>query len=556
MLSYVYGDVMGDINELCLRLLLRFAVHKPSLLGVGSGGDVFEAGKMGLGGLQKEGKDGVGWLSWAVSRVYWYQSLLLCLHHCDRPKQVLAAAQLVLLATEPAQSPNGFSELLSVRRPAIAGDLKSKMGELGYVFEAFVACIRRVWDAGGAINTRPTVEDEGHETPLRFEAVSDAVTLTHHVCHVLTRLLASLDVEGPFFVISGSSGTAVDAADEPTSPRRRSAPLVERLVATLVLLVGESSLRESGDYPFLLTILLPLWHLSTSTIHASVLLTANRGSLIASLSHWLRSDLVGPSNPSKEQLKEAGDHKNVKDDGRFEPGAAPPPDIVLQLRVRTSVCGILCCLSRLQASHRELITRPFLKGLLRAVGIEEESGAITDGSETFILHTGDEIWEDFVLGVLRNIMLADRSEQTSIALRPFIPWLAACLTDVEALKMNGAALPSPRLGRSAVAAHVHHPRMVPAPHVRVVVDLISETLLNRDTLLKSVEERAAKIEKAASKKSHHEARNAQAGDGLQWNERGERGAMAGAADVPKPMVDPIQEEYKRLMMEQAAGAVG
>ena len=101
--------------------------------------------------------------------------------------------------------------------------------------------------------------------------------------------------------------------------------------------------------------------------------------------------------------------------------------------------------------------------------------------------------------------------------------------------------------------HVHHPRMVPAPHVRIVVDLISETLLNRETLLKSVQERAAKIEKAATKKELHEARNAAAGDGLQWNERGERGTMAGAADVPKPMVDPIQEEYRRLMMEQGVG---
>jgi|EP01046_Picozoa_sp_COSAG06_P010820 hypothetical protein len=556
VLSFVYGNVMGEINELCLRLLLRFAIHKPALLGTSSG-DVFEAKRLGLRGLVRDGKDGVGWLSWAVSRVYWLESLLLCLHHCSRPTQVLAAAQLLLLATEPAQSPDGFAELLSVKQPPIAGETGSTAGIPGYVFEALVTCIRRVWNTGAATNApsgRAAQADDAaeHEAPLRFEAVSDAVTLTHHICHVLTRLLASLDVDGPFFVVSGGTVTGSGSStQEPSSPRRRSAPLVEQLVSTLVLLAGESSLRESDDYAFLLTILLPLWHLATSPIHASVLQTANRGSLVTSLSHWLRSHLVGPSNPSKDQLRELGSRTGPVDDGRFEPGATPPPDILLQLRVRTGVCGILCCMSRLQASHRELVTRQFLSGLLRAVGIDnEETAAASSGDH---LHTGDEVWEDFVLGILRNILLADRSEQTAVALRPFIPWLAACLTAAESDPAGSAALPSPRAGKSGVGAHTHHPRMVPAPHVRTVVDLMSETLMNRETLKASVAERSAKLARAAAKRDLREQRDQQVSEGLQWNERGERGVMAGAADVPKAMTSAIGDEFKKFLAEGTVG---
>jgi hypothetical protein len=470
----------------------------------------------------------------------------------------LAAAQLLLLATEPAQSLDDFAELLSVKKPPIYGVEVSAESSPGYVFEALVACIRRVWSAGdGTDISRATGTDDnvnGHkDKPLHFETLSDAITLTHHVCHVLTRLLASLDVDGPFFVVS-SSGTA-NGSDirEPASPRRQSAIVVEQLASVLVLLVGQPSLRDDEDYSFLLTLLMPLWHLSISPIHANVLLVANRGSLVTSLSHWLRSHLIGPANPALDELKELGIRTGVTGVGRFESGAPYAPNAMMQLRVRSSICGILCCISRLQASHRELATRPILAGLLRAVGITGAGQAAeTSDLNHSNLHTGEEIWEDFILGILRNILLVDRSEPTAVALRPFIPWLVACLASADQ-RDDPVALPSERshrVGRSGVGMHVHHPRMVPGPHVRTVVDLMSETLLNKETVAQCVAERKAKADQVAAKKHLQDERDKKAAQGLQWNERGERGVMAGGADVPKAMTSAIEEQYKLMLASE------
>lgn len=565
VLEYVYGDVMEEINELCFRLLLRFALNRPGLLRSGNKSDVFEAAKLGVGGLVRDGKEAVGWLSWAVSSAYWLQTLLLCLHHCTRPTQVLAAAQLLLLATEPAQCPDGFMELLSVKRPPTDAARGSNDSRPGYVFGALVACIRRVWNTGvGASGPRTPTQVNGsaggyNDRPLRFETLGDAVTLTHHVCHVLTRLLASLDVDGPFFKATVDTAVIGGASlHKPESPRRRSAPLVEQLVSVLALLVGQPALHDGDDYEFLLALLLPLWHLSTSPIHASVALTANHGSLITSLSHWLHSHLIGPANPPIEELKELDTRNGLVDDGSITPSVSQASDALLQLRVRSCICGILCCISRLQASHRELTTPSVLAGLLRAVGIDVGAGldvkSNTKPSAAAILsqsylHRGEEIWEDFVLGILRNILLVDRSERTAVALRPFIPWLAACLTNVEN-RDEPVESPSVPLGRSegsVVGNHAHHPRMVPAPHVRTVVDLVSETLLNKDTLAQCVAERKAKLAQGAATKQLQEQRDKEVAHGLQWNGRGERAVMAGDADVPKAMASAIEEQYKLML---------
>lgn len=565
VLSFVYGDIMGDINELCVRLLLRFALHRPALLGTGDESGIFEAKKLGLDTsmvMNRDGKDGVGWLSWAVSRAYWMQTLLMCLHHCSRPTQVLAAGQLLLLATEPAQSPAGFAELLSVKQPLTHGAEDANDSRPGYVFKALVACIRRVWNTGVGATATVDNTDGYRDNPLRFETLSDAITLTHHVCHVLTRLLASLDMDGPFFVVSSDAANRSDTfVREPASPRRQSAHVVEQLVSVLVLLVGQPALRDGEDYSFLLSLLMPLWHLSTSPIHANVLLAANRGSLVASLSHWLRSHLVGPPNPAVDELRKLGNRIGLTNDGSFEPGAPQAPRALLQLRVRSSVCGILCCISRLQASHREFVTRPVLAGLLRAVGIDAGAarGSVdrSQQSETALLnqshpHTGQEVWEDFILEILRNILLVDRSGPTAVALRPFIPWLVACLTAVEQPDAP-ADLPaerSSRGGRSGVGLHAHHPRMVPAPHVRTVVDLVSETLLNKEAVARCVAERKAMVEQAAVTQQLEEQRGVEAVQGLQWNERGERGVMAGDADLPKAMVSAIEEQYKLMLASE------
>ena len=87
---------------------------------------------------------------------------------------------------------------------------------------------------------------------------------------------------------------------------------------------------------------------------------------------------------------------------------------------------------------------------------------------------------------------SDRSEPTAIALRPFIPWLADCLTETEKhyTEETDPAAPAALRDKSGVGKHPHHPKMVPAPHVRIVVDLMSETLLNREAFEQSVANRA------------------------------------------------------------------
>ena len=289
-----------------------------------------------------------------------------------------------------------------------------------------------------------------------------------------------------------------------------------------------------------------------------------------SLSFWLKSDVVGPPNPlqvcppTKPALPaKCSAHCRARtqadldglpsqtglDDGQFGPGAASPSDLALQLRVRTTVCGILCCLSRLQASHHDLVRSSFLRNLLRVVGIldPQEQAEKRPGESAA---SGQEVWEDFVLGILRNILLADRSEPTAIALRPFIPWLADCLTETEKhyTEETDPAAPAALRDKSGVGRHPHHPKMVPAPHVRIVVDLMSETLLNREAFEQSVANRADKLSRAAAKEAFVAERKKQASEGLQWNPDGEKKAMAGAADVPKTMADPIAEEYKRLLL--------
>ena len=254
----VYAQVMEDINELCTRLLLHFAIQKPSLLAAQNSDaamakkDTFESSAMGTAGYT-EGQsnvEAVGWLGWTLSRMYWMQTVLLALDYSERPKQVLASAQQLLLATEPAQAADGHRELLSVRRPSRLDALRDptqpvQESEMGYAFEALEMCLRRMWDKGD----RRQGSGNPVAKPLRFEAFADVVTVTHHLCLVLTRLLACLDVDGPFFIVGGE-----ETVGEPEPGRRRSSPLVERLISTLVMLVGEHSLREDSDYAFLLTV--------------------------------------------------------------------------------------------------------------------------------------------------------------------------------------------------------------------------------------------------------------------------------------------------------------
>ena len=89
--------------------------------------------------------------------------------------------------------------------------------------------------------------------------------------------------------------------------------------------------------------------------------------------------------------------------------------------------------------------------------------------------------------------------------------------------------------------------MVPAPHVRTVVDLVSETLLNKETVAQCVAERKAKIAQGAAKMQLQKQRDEEVAQGLQWNERGDRGAMAGDADVPEAMASAIEEQYKLML---------
>ena len=77
--------------------------------------------------------------------------------------------------------------------------------------------------------------------------------------------------------------------------------------------------------------------------------------------------------------------------------------------------------------------------------------------------------------------------------------------------------------------------------------------MNRETLKASVAERSAKLARAAAKRDLREQRDQQVSEGLQWNERGERGVMAGAADVPKAMTSAIGDEFKKFLAEGTVG---
>ena len=98
-----------------------------------------------------------------------------------------------------------------------------------------------------------------------------------------------------------------------------------------------------------------------------------------------------------------------------------------QLAVRTALCGLMCCMSELQETHVQMLHAATRSGLLMAVGVDGDS-VLPPAEKARSLDAGLAEWETFVLGVLRNILLVDRSTATRSALRPFLPWLMDCLT--------------------------------------------------------------------------------------------------------------------------------
>eukprot|EP01048_Picozoa_sp_COSAG05_P006457 COSAG05_NODE_419_length_10002_cov_97.065031_5_plen_249_part_00 len=242
--------------------------------------------------------------------------------------------------------------------------------------------------------------------------------------------MSTLDVEGPFFVSSDADG------------QRQTVPLVQQLLRVLLMLAGQPTLwrqyqDSAGDDAasyFLLSVLTPLWQLASSIIHARFLQTLDATS---GISRWLHTDQIGPPRvPASPR------------DGRLQ----------TQLAVRTTVCGLLCCLSRLQRAHSEILRPLTCTGLLLSVGIVDNERSVEESLDQSQNAAGLTEWEAFVLGVLRNVLLVDRSLATRTVLRPFMPWLMNCLT-----------LPDDSPGTAGGITTV---RSVPEPRTGLTCDLL------------------------------------------------------------------------------------
>lgn len=231
---------------------------------------------------------------------------------------------------------------------------------------------------------------------------------------VLVRVVGILNVEGPFFV------TQLDS-----SAYQRSTSWVESALRTLLMLIGEPELWDDeadrakmdrdGDSSdevsnVLLALLMPMWQLSSSVIHAKLLVSWGG---VSAVGRWLSRIGIGPLRPPLETMTETGAHG-------FE--------LRTQLALRTALCGLLCCLSRIGSSHAEFLRPMTCHGLLSAVGVDHQGKFGAAPNQGPAVAAGSTEWEAFVLGILRNILLADRSKPVCTSLRPFVPWLVECLT--------------------------------------------------------------------------------------------------------------------------------
>lgn len=226
----------------------------------------------------------------------------------------------------------------------------------------------------------------------------------------MARVVRLLDVNGPFFV------------KENSTEAQQSTSWVESVLRTLLMLVREPELWDSAGNcaihsacssdemsNVLLALLMPIWQLSDSIVHARVLVLWGG---VSAIGRWLSRAAIGPLRPPLS-TEVTGTHGF---------------DLRIQLALRTALCGLLCCFSRIQESHAEILRPLTCHGLLTAVGINAEGTFGVAKSKATIAPAGSTEWEAFVLGVLRNVLLANRTKVVCTTLRTFVPWLVECLS--------------------------------------------------------------------------------------------------------------------------------
>ena len=149
-----------------------------------------------------------------------WQALLHRIPNLSSPDEALAISHLLVLATDEKEAEGGFTEILSVRGPKAAAAKGDAETAPGYVIRAIVLFLQRIWHSEDDEQTKGlaragtdggTVATGGISVPIVFKDSADIVTAIHNLSHVLARIIAEFDVDGPFFVQTSTGG------DRPTS---------------------------------------------------------------------------------------------------------------------------------------------------------------------------------------------------------------------------------------------------------------------------------------------------------------------------------------------------
>ena len=149
-----------------------------------------------------------------------WQALLHRIPNLSSPDEALAISHLLVLATDEKEAEGGFTEILSVRGPKAAAAKGDAETAPGYVIRAIVLFLQRIWHSEDDEQTKGlaragtdggTVATGGISVPIVFKDSADIVTAIHNLSHVLARIIAEFDVDGPFFVQTSTG------SDRPTS---------------------------------------------------------------------------------------------------------------------------------------------------------------------------------------------------------------------------------------------------------------------------------------------------------------------------------------------------
>eukprot|EP01050_Picozoa_sp_SAG11_P010736 SAG11_NODE_1094_length_5900_cov_5.025685_2_plen_1075_part_00 len=489
----------------CIRIILHLAKFRPSLLS-----SKVDGGCASKGSELSRSARSVLQLAAHMSCPYAVQAIIHRVHLMISADEALAVSHLLVLATD-GEAYDALTAILSIRDPSLhnVSDIHSTNSHgCGFIFYAIDHFYRRIWpSAAGAANT-PTSGGgvEPKDASIIFTQSDHIIIVTQNLCHVLARFFAVLDIDGPFFVEVHSPKSGTMSSSEVV---RKSSPCVQSLMKMLVTLTAETLNRNAGgDCVFLLNLIIPLWHLSTSTIHTALLIKLNCAPILL---QWLRWDA--------ERAEPTGE------------GWIPPEQQYAKDGLRSAICGVLWCLSRLEASHSAFLRQSAQNALLKTIGLNPLSDRLPLVKRPFLRSKLEShAYEVFVLGILRNILLADASQSTCAALRSFLPWLTSYLYDTKQ-QQDGIDVTQElrKHWSNRMQGHTDMPQLLPLPNVKAVIDMLQENRVPKNELAEAVH-------------SHAELVNLQRSAGPS---KQEHGAM------PEELMRKIEVEFKALEREKA-----